>query len=711
MKPIKPVLSDGKIKSILQSERSNSLGAEQSSDLSDQRIRAMEYYMGDMSKDMPAPDGESSAVSTDVQDVIEGVLPIILDALTSTNEIVEFDPVGEGDDAAAKQETAYVRHVFFQQNQGFLTMHNVVKDVLLSKNAYVKWWMEKSEDRQRECYKGLTEDALGLLLADTEVEVIDLEEYTDVDPAANQPAKYYNAVTEVRRTVRKPRIACFPPEEFLISKSAAGIRPDTSYFAHIQRKPMADAIAMFPEKEQVIRKSPAVVVSADNYEAAARQTVQDSPEHQPNADEANGDMKMIEIAEHYIRLALEADKVVRKYKITTVGTGYDIVDIEELSAWNVASGTAIIMPHRHFGRALADLAVDIQQIKTALLRATLNNAYFANNQRVEVSETHASENTIDDLLNNRVGGIVRTKMPGGLNQLPTQSIGGWTVPIIEYMDGIKEGRTGVSKANTGLDIDSMNHARTGAVSRIMDAAEMRVKLMTRIIAETIVVDMFRGLHGMLQEYQEEQSSFPINKKWVTVNPREWKTRNHMTVELPLGGIGKQQMLGFFAQMLTIQKEALQQQGGEGELVTYQNVYNTLAQMVKLGGLKSVDPYFSQPKPFDPNAPKPPDPRMVEANAKAQATQQQTQASIAADKAKAEFDMQVEQMKLVAQRQREQDDFAHKQVLDRMKFQHDTEMEVMRTKAKIALENAKAENQMQIDRNQAAQSAKQGVGDV
>jgi hypothetical protein len=50
-------------------------------------------------------------------------------------------------------------------------------------------------------------------------------------------------------------------------------------------------------------------------------------------------MKMIEVAEHYIRLALEADKVVRKYKITTVGTGYDIVDIEELSAWNVASGT------------------------------------------------------------------------------------------------------------------------------------------------------------------------------------------------------------------------------------------------------------------------------------------------------------------------------------------------------------------------------------
>jgi hypothetical protein len=158
-------------------------------------------------------------------------------------------------------------------------------------------------------------------------------------------------------------------------------------------------------------------------------------------------------------------------------------------------------------------------------------------------------------------------MPGGLNQLPTQSIGGWTVPIIEYMDGIKEGRTGVSKANTGLDVDSMNHARTGAVSRIMDAAEMRVKLMTRIIAETIVVDMFRGLHGMLQEYQEEQSSFPINKKWVTVSPREWKTRTHMTVELPLGGIGKQQMLGFFSQMLSMQKEALQQQGGEGELVT------------------------------------------------------------------------------------------------------------------------------------------------
>lgn len=190
------------------------LGAGSSSDLSAQRIRALDYYMGDMSETMPAEDGLSKAVSTDVQDTVEGILPIILDVFISNDDVVTFNPHGPDDEAAAEQETDYVNHVFYQKNNGFLTLYNAIKDGLLSKNGFVKWWMEPEETRSRERYEGLDEDAYAALMADDDVKVIDTEQYQCPDPATQQPTTCYNAVAERVSTKRRARIAAVPPKKF-----------------------------------------------------------------------------------------------------------------------------------------------------------------------------------------------------------------------------------------------------------------------------------------------------------------------------------------------------------------------------------------------------------------------------------------------------------------------------------------------------------------
>lgn len=712
MKPLNKKIDEGKIKSILGAERSSALGSNTSSDLSQQRIKAYDYYMGDMASTMPATPGQSGAVSTDVQDVVEGALPIVLDVIVSGgDEIVEFKPVGAGDEAMARQETQYVNHVFMQENEGFLTLYTALKDALLQKNCFVKWWMEPEEAREREKYKGLTADAFAMLVADTDVEVIDAETYDQLDPATAQPAKYFDAVTERTTKKLRARIGAVAPEEIFVSRNARNIQ-DASYIAHIQAKPQADIIALFPEKEAVIRAAPAATISADNGEAFNRQTVQDNQDQLNNDADNNKDMREIELAEHYVRMVLEEDKVARRYKITTCGTGTDILDIDEVSSWPFATGTSIIMPHRLFGRALADLVMDVQDVKTSLLRATLNNAYFANNQRLEVSEAHASDNTIDDLLNNRVGGLVRTKMPGGITPIETQSIGHWIMPVVDYMDSVRDNRTGISKASTGLDPGSMDHSRPGAVERIMGASEMRIKLMARIFCETLLVDMFRGLHGMLQEYSEEPAEAQLGKTWVTVDPREWKTRKHMTVSLPLGGASKQQLLGFFAQLLGVQKDIImEQQGTNGPLVSYQNIHATIEQMTRLAGLKSVDPFLMAPPPPNPNAPKPPDPKMVEAQAKSAATQAQQQSQQQQDQAQFAHDTQMAQLKASAAHQAEQDKFAHKQLLDKMKFTHDADMEKLELGFKLRLSAFETQEKVKLNAQQAKLQARPGVGEV
>ena len=151
------------LKAMLSSEKANSLAAMSAAQLMEERARAMEYYLGDMSQDMPAQDGRSRAVSTDVSDVIEGMLPHLMDIFAGSDEVVRFEPVGPEDEEAAQQETDYVNHVFMQQNPGFMVLYSFIKDGLLSKTGLVKVWWDEDEREERETYYDLTQDQFDAL--------------------------------------------------------------------------------------------------------------------------------------------------------------------------------------------------------------------------------------------------------------------------------------------------------------------------------------------------------------------------------------------------------------------------------------------------------------------------------------------------------------------------------------------------------------------
>jgi hypothetical protein len=111
--------------------------------------------------------------------------------------------------------------------------------------------------------------------------------------------------------------------------------------------------------------------------------------------------------------------------------------------------------------------------------------------------------------------------------------------------------------------------------------------------------------------------------------------------------------------------------------------------------------------------------MVEAQAKAQATQRRHRPHPDQRKCrqtwraqqKQQSDIQMEQLKLAAQRKREQDEFAHKQMLDKHEIPARRAMAQIQAAFDMKLEAFKAEEQIKIDRAQAAQQAKAGVGEV
>jgi hypothetical protein len=177
------------LKAMLAAEKTDAMAAMVAAQLSEDRARAMEYYLGDMSADMPTVDGRSSAVSTDVADVIEGLMPALMDIFAGSEEVVRFEPIGPEDEEAAQQETDYVNHVFMQQNPGFMTLYNFIKDALLSKVGIVKVWWEEREEEQVETYYGLT-DVQWMLLAQSVAQsdgMLEIVAHTERSPNA-EPA-------------------------------------------------------------------------------------------------------------------------------------------------------------------------------------------------------------------------------------------------------------------------------------------------------------------------------------------------------------------------------------------------------------------------------------------------------------------------------------------------------------------------------------------
>jgi len=311
--------------------------------------------------------------------------------------------------------------------------------------------------------------------------------------------------------------------------------------------------------------------------------------------------------------------------------------------------------HRVFGRSIADLVSDIQRIKTALIRGALDNLYLHNNPRVEVAEAFAGENTLDDLLVTRPGGIVRTRQPGGLNWQVVPDITPSVYPALQYFDATREWRTGVTRQGQGLDANALQNQTATSANQLFTAAQARIKLIARIFAETGIKDLFSLLHGTIRKNGSVAQTVRLRNEWVQVDPRDWKARNDLTIHVGLGTGGKEQQLAMMNMLGAFQEKMI-----AVGMVSKQNLWNTAKEFVKLMGRKDPDSFFTSPSfQQNPNAQPDPaaepiqppqNPKMMEMQAKAEIEKLQAQADIETQNKKTEAEMAQSREKLAMEMQ-------------------------------------------------------------
>ncbi len=296
--------------------------------------------------------------------------------------------------------------------------------------------------------------------------------------------------------------------------------------------------------------------------------------------------------------------------------------------------------------------MDIQRIKTALLRALLDNAYMANNPRPVMAENEANESTLDDLLVSRHGAPIRAKTTTAVIWQEVPSIGAHVYPAMQYMDATREWRTGVSRQGQGIDPNALQNQVATIANQMFNAAQAKVKLIARIFAETGIRDLFSLLHMTIRKNGSQAQTVRLRNQWVRVDPRDWRSRSDMTINVGLGTGSKSEQLAHMMTILGLQKEALA--GGFTNLVDAEKIYNAAKEVTKLVGLKDATRFFNDPE-GQPAPQTKQDPKLIELQMKNEIEKTQAQADMATNNQKVSADA----------------------ALAERKFQHDRQIELQR----------------------------------
>ena len=622
-------LTDIEVGSIVSSEIKASLGYI-GSDITEQRQKSLEYYFGEPFGN--EQEGRSQVVSTDVSDVIESILPTLLRTFAASDEIVKCEPVTAEDEEVAKQASDYLNYVFNKDNDGFITLYTLFKDALIQKNGIAKIYWDTSKKRERESYEKLSEDEYTMLLDENGVKVKEHTEYEDekaikekenilkqieesgqpVDPMTleqinNTPIPMlHDVVIEREEDFGKVKIEAIPPEEFLIERRAKSIQ-DANFVAHRTTVTRTQLVEAGFDSDKVY-SLPADSQDRYNEEKITRYRNLD---HDYNSDAGEASTDEISIFECYIRLDEEGDGVAKLRKITLAGAeGYTILDDELCDSIPFVSVTPIMVPHRFYGRSVSEMTEDLQLIKSTVMRQLLDNMYLTNNNRVAVMDGQVN---LDDLLTNRPGGVVRTKGSPGQVMMPmqTQTINNQAFPMLEYLDTVREQRTGITRYSQGMDADSLNKTATG-VNTILSQAQMRVELIARIFAETGVKDMFLKMFELIVKHQDKERIIKIRNNFVPFRPMEWRNRCNISISVGLGTGSRDQQLSILNNILQTQLKALELQGSSaGPMVNLRNIYNTLSKIVENAGLKNPNSFFTDPDIGMQNMPPPQPPQPTE----------------------------------------------------------------------------------------------------
>ena len=576
-------LDERQILNIVGQELSGSAGGNENDFIDANRQAALATYLGQ--PDGNEVEGRSSVTSTDVADAIEWIMPEIVKAFTQNNEVVTFDATGAKDEKQAELESKFVYDILMKDNNGFIIIHQFIKDALMQKNGFIKVYYEDDEREIIDTYTGLTEIEVQAVLADTSLELLELttEQEDGQPPITDLKVKRVDSCSKVK-------VTSVPPEEFRVNRQHNSVDVSSARFtAHVLLKTAGDLVADGYDKE-LVDSIPSSQVYEDDREY--RFYMQDEtvyPDRDPSIDAS---LRSIEIAECFMHIDIDEDGIAEYVKVTVAGGDNPdvLLDIETLDSNPFISATAILMSHKLFGLSIYDRLKQIQEQKTTLWRNIFDNMYLQNNQRTVVVENQVN---LDDLMVSRPGGIIRAKRLDAVAPYVTPPLSGDSYRMMDYLDQVRASRSGVTPE--GPVTDSMIGDRVGSegVEKMMSQKEELVGLMIRVIAETGIKPLCYKIREEAVKHQDTVKEYKFRGEWVDVNPSTWRNRVHSTVRVGTGSGNRKEQQAGISQLMMIQEKMMA--NPQQAMVNESKIFKAIDDFAKFAGMSGAGMYFVDPE--------------------------------------------------------------------------------------------------------------------
>jgi len=658
------------------------------------RVKATDYYNGRPYGN--EEDGRSQVVSMDVRDTVALMLPQIMRTFFGSERVVEYVPRQPEDVLTAQQATDFVNQVVLgQDNPAFSICYDAIKDSLVKRIGVIRVDWERREEVSYEEFTGLNDQGLEAVLSGTDEESTAITSYPDpnfvappepppqvspdgqpIEQPPIQAPMLHDVVVRQTREDGNIILDALPPEEFLIDRRARSI-DDSAIVAHRRYLTVSELVQMGYDYDDMVDLAGDEDEFGTNTEFLTRHPVANYADAE-TVGEANRKVLYIEA---YAKIDFDGDGVSELRRFCCAGTHHKLLHHSPVNSLPFVIFNGYPEPHVWKGASVADLLMDVQKIKSAVLRNMLDSLAKSIHPDTEVVEGQVNK---DDVTSNKVGKIIRTRAPGMVRELTKEFSGREAFPMLQFLDQVKEDRTGMSKASMGLNPDALQSSTKAAVSATVAASQAQIELLCRVYAENSMKPLFKKILQLLHRHQDQARMVRLRNEWIPIDPKAWDSGMDVSVNVALGLGTTEERMTMLAGVAEKQENILEKLGEDNPLVNYKQYHATLTKMTELSGFKDTQTFWSDPSTYQPPEPPPPEPTPDEIFAQAQADK--VRADMENDKARLQLDR--EKMLLL-------DD------LDRDKMETDLEIKIkdMENKYKTTVDSTEMKGMIEKDREQ------------
>jgi hypothetical protein len=174
-----------------------------------------------------------------------------------------------------------------------------------------------------------------------------------------------------------------------------------------------------------------------------------------------------------------------------------------------------------------------------------------------------------------------------------QFVGQPVFQMFGVMEQLRQARTGISDASKGVDPRALQSTNVTGIDAIVQGAQERIELCARILAETGMKQLFRGLLREIVNSPNQVRTIQLRGKWVDVNPSTFDPTMRISVNPTLGKGSDMTRLMVLQEVKATQTQIMTQFGVENPLCGVQEFRNTLVDILAIANVKNVGRYYRE----------------------------------------------------------------------------------------------------------------------